>query len=317
VSALVLFSPSLTMRGMVSPFAIKLATTRSEGVGRSSGAIYAVSTVGSVIGTLLLGFWILPLVGSREVLLGMGLLLLAAPIALYERRRLVLPQSVWIVAVLAVLGLFLVPGSQGAGRAALGGDKYRLVSEKESLYGWVRVIDQHSRDLRVLTSDASAIGAASLRAGQSILSYQDIVALIPALRPKMAKALIIGLGAGHMKDVLYDRSGSVADTLEIDPAVAAAAVEQFGFQPSGRMIVGDARYEIRHLAGPYDLIIHDCFTGGSEPAHLLTVEALAQLRGLLSPDGILAVKLVSFAAGPNSAVLAAVGRTIDQHWPHR
>ena len=60
------------MRGMVSPFAIKLATTRSEGVGRSSGAIYAVSTVGSVIGTLLLGFWILPLVGSREVLLGLG-----------------------------------------------------------------------------------------------------------------------------------------------------------------------------------------------------------------------------------------------------
>jgi predicted membrane-bound spermidine synthase len=64
-SALVLFFPSLALLGMVGPFAIKLATSQLAGVGSSSGSVYAVSTVGSVVGTLLLGFFLFPWVGSR------------------------------------------------------------------------------------------------------------------------------------------------------------------------------------------------------------------------------------------------------------
>jgi len=100
--------------------------------------------------------------------------------------------------------------------------------------------------------------------------------------------------------------------LEIDPAVAHAATTHFGFKPSGRAIVGDARYEIRHLTGPYDLIIHDCFTGGSEPAHLLTVETLQQLQGLLAPQGILALNFVAFGHGEGQQALASVSKTVAQ-----
>jgi spermidine synthase len=190
-------------------------------------------------------------------------------------------------------------------------DKFQVHFAQESLYGWVRVIDQPAKDLRLLTSDGSAIGASSIAHGESQLSYQDIVGLIPALRPKMTRALIIGLGAGHMAKVLNERYGIIVDTLEIDPLVAQAAVDYFDFKPTGKAIVGDARYEIRHLTGNYDLIIHDCFTGGSEPAHLLTVETLKQLRGLLSQQGILAVNFVAFASGKQSA-LNTVGKTLAQ-----
>lgn len=150
-----------------------------------------------------------------------------------------------------------------------------------------------------------------------MLSYQDIVELIPAMRPHMQRGLIVGLGAGHMAKVLHDRYGMVTDALEIDPAVASAASDHFAFKPTGKVIVGDARYEIRHLSGPYDLIIHDCFTGGSEPAHLLTVETLTQLRGLLSERGILAINFVAFAHGPNSTVLSSIAKTIAQVLPHQ
>ena len=102
VSSLILFFPSLTMLGMVSPFAIKLATARMEGIGTSSGSIYAVSTVGSVIGTLLLGFFLFPWVGSRQILVSLGLvlLLLAFVVALYEQKHFartiaVLPVCFW------------------------------------------------------------------------------------------------------------------------------------------------------------------------------------------------------------------------------
>lgn len=320
VSALLLFSPSLTLLGMVGPFAIKLSTSRLDGVGSSAGSIYAVSTLGSVVGTLLLGFFLFPLVGSREILVGLGvtLFLLAVAVATYEQKRLGFAAALLPSVLLAILGIGLLPQVVSAGHAYNGGKDFQVLSERESLYGWVRVIDQRARNLRLLTSDASTIGAASISNGENRLTYQDIVGLIPALASgSVQRALLIGQGAGHMAMALRDRYGIATDTLEIDPAVADAASRYFGFTPTGLATVGDARYEIRHLKGPYDLIIHDCFTGGSEPAHLLTVETLAQLRGLLSEHGLLALNFVAFSQSGQNTALASVARTIAQVFPHQ
>ncbi|MDD1611977.1 MAG: fused MFS/spermidine synthase, partial [Methylococcaceae bacterium] len=319
VSALVLFLPSLTLLGMVGPFAIKLATSRLEGVGSSAGSIYAVSTLGSVAGTLFLGFYLFPLLGSREIFIGtsMFLLLLSVLISVFEQKRLKMRSALVSSVSLLIIGMGLLPRIVGAGHFDAGGDKFKILSEEESLYGWVRVIDQPARNLRMLTSDASMIGAAGISDGGNRLSYQDIVGLIPAIRPGMKRALIVGLGAGKMVEVLQGRYGIETDTLEIDPAVAKAASRYFAFNPAGKNIIGDARYEIRHLKGPYDLIIHDCFTGGSEPAHLLTVETLQQLKGLLSEQGILAVNFVSFAEEHENMALPSVAKTVDQVFPHQ
>lgn len=318
VSALVLFSPSLALLGMMGPFAIKLSTARLDGVGTSAGSIYAVSTVGSVIGTLLLGFFLFPHIGSREILIGLGaiLIVLALAVAVYERKYLARTRALSSSLVAAVLGLALLPPILGAGREYRG-SAFEIRSEHESLYGWVRVIDERKRDLRLLTSDASTIGAASIATRRGALGYQDIVEIIPGLAPGMRRALLIGLGAGHMATVLRNRYGIVTDTLEIDPAVASAATAWFGFTPTGQAIVGDARYEMRRLRGPYDLIIHDCFTGGSEPAHLLTAETLAHLRSLLTPRGILAINFVAFAQGGRDPALASVARTVGEVFPHQ
>lgn len=316
-SAFALFLPSLTMLGMVSPFAIKLYTTRMDGVGSSAGSIYAVSTVGSVVGTLLLGFFMFPVLGSREILVGMGaiLLILALAIAWFETRifgyRAFLPCL-----LLTILGFCLAPKIVAAGHHT-GNPKFKIQSERESLYGWVRVIDHTANDLRILTSDASAIGAATISDGVNRLTYQNVVDLLPAMVPNMTKALVIGLGAGKMANALHDHYGITADTLEIDPAVADAATDYFGFKPSGKNIIGDARYEIRHLQGPYDLIIHDCFTGGSEPSHLLTVETLKQIRGLLSENGIMALNFVAFYDEGHNPSLTSVSRTIEQVFPYQ
>ena len=317
-SALLLFSPGLTFLGMVSPFAIKLATKTLDGVGTSSGSIYAVSTVGSVIGTLLLGFFLFPAFGSREILIGTAFFLmsLALLISFYEYTFLSLKKTVFPVLVLFTVSLILAPQIVDAGHDKIDSKQFKIQSEKESLYGWVRVIDQPSRDLRFVTSDASMIGAASLSTGSTLLAYQEIVTLIPALSPPMTHGLIIGLGAGHMAKMLHNRYNLTTDTLEIDPAVAEAAVNFFGYQPTGKAIVGDARYEIRHLTGSYDLIIHDCFTGGSEPTHLLTVETLQHLQTLLTKDGVLALNFVSFLENGKNKALASVARTISQVFHH-
>lgn len=318
VSTLVLFSPSLMMLGMIGPFAVKLSTSTLANVGASTGSIYAVSTVGSVIGTLFLGFYLFPLIGSREIFIGLGiaLLLLAMVVAFIEYRYLKSAMIIAPTALLVVIGIGLFPQIANSGRASPTNASFQTQFERESLYGWVRVIDKPAENIRLLTADASTIGAASISHGENLLTYQKIVTLIPALVPNMKHALLIGQGAGHMAMTLKNY-GIVTDTLEIDPAVAEAASKYFGFIPTGKTIIGDARYEIRQLKGSYDLIILDVFTGGSEPAHLLTVEALARLHGLLATQGILALNFVSFLDNGSNAALASVAKTLAQIFPHQ
>jgi len=317
-SSFILFTPCLMMLGMIGPFAIKLSTTEISGLGNSVGSIYAVSTVGSVFGTLLLGFFLFTIFGSREILigLGIGLLFLAFGTAVLERSIYATRVALWPYLLVLLIGMASLPKLVSAGKFEPSNQGFKLRSEQESLYGWVRVIDQYSEDLRLLTSDSSVIGAASISNGLNRLAYQDIVGIIPMLNPSMKKALIIGLGAGHMSGILHDVYGMTVDTLEIDPSVASAAIDFFNHHPSGQNIIGDARYEIRHLTGPYDLIIHDCFTGGTEPVHLLTVEALQQIRSLLSPDGILALNFVAFS-GSDSIALQSVSKTIAEVFPQQ
>lgn len=65
------------------------------------------------------------------------------------------------------------------------------------------------------------------------------------------------------------------------------------------------------------MIILDVFTGGSEPAHLLTVEALAQLHGLLTNQRILVLNFVSFLDNGQNPALASVAKTLVQVLPHQ
>jgi predicted membrane-bound spermidine synthase len=69
-------APSVLM-GMVSPFAIKLSATGLDVIGRTSGQVYAVSTMGSICGALAVSFFLVPLLGTRGIVIVLGLVLFA------------------------------------------------------------------------------------------------------------------------------------------------------------------------------------------------------------------------------------------------
>lgn len=317
-SALILFMIPLTFLGMVGPGVIKQAAQRLETVGMASGSVYAISTVGSVVGTLLLGFFLLPMVGSRAIIYCVSavLLLLAFALSVVERRReqrLLYRSGVWVIALFCG-GVYLFAAIP-SGAAQQTGDNVRF--EKESLYGWVRVIDDPKDGIRWMLSDSSTISGAFTATGQSVLGYQYVVKdALATFRPQARKALLIGLGGGHLSAMLAQREVRT-DVIEIDPVVVSAARSFYGFEPTGKVIVGDARYQVKQLEEQYDLIIHDCFTGGSEPAHLLSVEMLRDLENLLQQDGVLALNFVGFSSGEESVAAASVFRTIGEVFDYR
>ncbi len=317
-SALILFAPCLAGLGMVGPYVIKITTRGMERVGRTAGTVYAISTLGSVFGTLLLGFYLLPIFGTVSIVLSLSVLLLTLALALatYEKLRLgaslSLPLWVATTAGLVAAVIFGVGGVSGT-RDYPGSN---VLFEQETPYGWVRVVDQPEAGVRWLMSGGSTIGAEDLASGRGLFDYLQVAGLLPLFNRDGKSALLVGLGAGHLVN-LYNRLGIVTDSIEIDPAVARAASEYFSFEGSGEVWVADARYQIRKIERQYDFIIHDTFTGGSEPIHLLSREMFIELKAQLKPGGVMVLNMVGFNIEGERAPVEAVARTLDSVFPHR
>lgn len=97
VSMLGLFAVPLTLLGCVSPFAIRLALETVEQTGRVAGRIYAVSTLGSVIGAMAPVLYLLPEFGTlATMLIFTDALLLAALLGLVITDKRLFLLSVWM-----------------------------------------------------------------------------------------------------------------------------------------------------------------------------------------------------------------------------
>ena len=312
-SAVFLFTVPLTFLGMVGPFIITMAADRLNIIGSVSGLVYAISTFGSVIGTLLLVFYLLPTFGSREIVDAVSILLIFLSIfwCFYEKKS---GKLAWMTVSVSVVTCFILLASHYI-HSTEDTQGFRQLFSEESNYGWVRVIDEPEKDIRWFMVDASTIGAASLSTGNGLLGYQKTIRLLPKYNPDAKNALLIGLGSGHLATG-FDKLGIITDTIEIDPIVAIAAKKYFNFEPKGKLIIGDARHEVRQLNKQYDFIIHDCFTGGTDPSHLLTQEMFQELRRYLKPGGILVVNLVGFLRGDESIGTQAIFYTLNQTFQH-
>jgi hypothetical protein len=104
--------------------------------------------------------------------------------------------------------------------------------------------------------------------------------------------------------------------VEIDPAVARLAREYFSFSTQGDVFVEDARTFLRLTGRRYDLIVHDTFTGGTTPEHLLSLEVVQRIHQLLNPGGVLALNFVGYQTGPAAEASWAVARTVRAVFPN-
>ena len=134
-SALLLFTLPLTALAMVGPYVIKRATRDLSGVGTAAGSVYAISTVGSVAGTLLLGFFLLPMFGTRAIIfsLSLSLALLAILVAWHEAR--ISParvRSIWpSLTVSLFIGIWRV--IRLAASREIGGRVHGAIGSRKSL----------------------------------------------------------------------------------------------------------------------------------------------------------------------------------------
>lgn len=284
-SAFALFGPSLFLLGCVSPLLVKIAARELRTVGRTVGLLYALSTLGSVIGTVVTGFVLIAWLGVDRIFLLTGSALLALGLSWFLRRRRWSSALVLLTAPAAWLAAAAIAGA-GPPPAGVTG-----VDRAETYYGTLRVLDRvtpavHSRELRI---DGQVQGAVDLRNGLPLSLIMYFLEFLPvAVNPDGRECLVVGLGAGVVPR-WYADLGVRTEVVEINPEVVRIAREHFGFPAAIPVNLADAREFLMRPGRRYDYLILDVFNGDSTPSHLLSLESFRLVRERLAPGGVLAL----------------------------
>jgi spermidine synthase len=299
---LILFAPPVVLLGMVAPFAIRLGLERVEAAGAVAGRLYAVSTIGSLLGTFLSALVAIPLIGTQRTLLASAALLGLAGAALLGPRWLAL--GVALGALLA-----LPPGSVKAGEGVL--------YEDESLYQFVQVTERDDGARRLYLDEGVAVHSI-WRPGEVLTGgvWDTFLALPPLLGRPLERVAILGNAGGttaRAMGVYYPQAE--IDGVELDPAVTRAGRRYLGLDDNPRLRVetADARPFLRRTDERYDLIVVDAYRPPYVPFYLATREFFELVRERLAPGGLVALNVASV---PGDTRLArAIATTVAAELP--
>jgi spermidine synthase len=315
VASMLLFLPPSVGLGIVSPFAIRLATASVDSVGKISGTVYAVSTMGSIAGTLLTTFALVPLIGLTAILKGLALLLLLASVlTLPVWKRVELLAGTAAVAMLACVCLF----SPAPLRTPLRPNDV-VVLDVDTPYHHISVID--NGDMRQMRFDRYIESAIRKTPPYPcVLGYTKYFHLPFLAQPETRRSLFIGAGGGvgprafHMHD-----PEMLIDVVDIDPKVLEIARTHFALRDTAniRTIAEDGRRFVQKTDPQYDCVVVDAFTtGGRIPFHLVTTEFLTRCRDKMSSNGVFVININSAIEGPTARIFHSMHRTMEAVFPH-
>jgi predicted membrane-bound spermidine synthase len=288
LAVVALFAVPVILLGCVSPFAIRLLLRDVQSGGNTAGAVYALSTAGSILGTFLPVFFFIPTFGTRPTLMGFGLVLVLTSIAgLWPRKRAYAAFGVAVIVAWAFLPAGIKPPEAG-----------KLVYEKESAYNYIQVVQVGTRTELILNEGQaihSIYDSASLTTGGPwdyfLLGAQFRPAATTEVQPR--DVLILGLAGGTSVRQYVDAYGNSVNVtgVELDPEILTAAHRYFHLADAANVhpVVADARYWLDTHNGKYDVIVMDAYQQPYIPFHLTTREFFAAVKEHLKPGGVAVV----------------------------
>ena len=344
ITTVIFFPPSLVL-GMVSPVVIKLTLRDLSHSGGLVGKVYALSTLGSILGTFATGFVLVQVFGTRMIVLGVGIVLLAMAALfgdLLHVRRAAAPLAVGVL----LIGL-LFPARNVMAYDCFDGalepmdcvqrsfrDGWEQAFDtgclRETAYYCIKVLDHvtgSDRLVKELVLDHLVHSYTDLQ-DPKVLEYGYIKVyaemadyLASRLPNRDLRVLYVG-GGGYTLPRYIEATYPNAhqEIMEIDPGVTQTVYERLGVDPAATNIVTfnvDGRLMLNQLLrqnpGGYDLVIGDAFNDLSIPYHLTTREFDEGVRRLLKDDGYYLALVIDKLRG--GKFIPAYTETVRTVWP--
>ena len=316
IAALILFAPASVLLGMVTPYAAKLKMHSLDATGRTVGNLYALSTVGSIVGTFAAGFFLVPFVGSVRTLYLISAILFAVSIILWPLRFSQLNIAGFLVFVLGV------STSEYTREFEYRSTELIDIDTEYSRVQVARSVDPlTNKPIRMYATDPYfAQSAMFFDSDDLVFQYARFFDLIGHFNPHLNNTLLIGSGAfNYPKHYLAKFPAAKMDVVEIDPKAEEIAKFYFRWTENDRVkvIAKDGR-EFLNTSEPqrYDAVLLDAFGSlFSVPYQLATLEAVQRMHDVLKRDGVVIANLGTAITGEGGQFLAAEVATYRQVFP--
>ncbi len=302
---LLLFSVPIVLLGMISPFAIRLSMRDVASAGSTAGSLYALSTIGSIIGTFLPVLVLIPAIGTSRTFYVFALLLVLTGV-------LGLRRAPALLAVPAVLLLaFFQLGIRGIRQPFCSG--CTPIHEEESFYNYIQVArsergPDRTEQIGLILNEGQAIHSIyNTRYNQTkdpadllTAGPWDFFNVAPFVYPDRDKddvdgLLMIGSAAGTIPKqflAFYGQDARV-DAVEIDPAIVEVGRRFFAMEdqtaPNYTTHVADGRVFLRSSRETYDIVGMDAYHQPYIPFHLTTREFFSEVSAHLTDRGVAVV----------------------------
>jgi spermidine synthase len=284
VGVLVLIAAPVLVLGCVTPYALRLSMTAIDETGRVSGRLYALSTLGSLVGTFLSALVLIPFLGTRRTFLVYALALALVGVLGVRRRAAVLaPAGVALLLALPV----------GTIKASSTG---RVIWEQETEYQYARVVQDADGERRLELNEGEAIHSI-YRSGQWLTgNYWDEPLVLPfaaGSREPPRSMAILGNAAGTVARAYgHFFPGTRIDAVELDGELLDVGRRLFDMRgPNLQTHAADARPWLRATKKRFDVIYVDAYRQPYIPFYLATKEFFELTRDRLTPGGVVAINV--------------------------
>ncbi|MGO9308130.1 MAG: fused MFS/spermidine synthase [Spirochaetia bacterium] len=313
LSSVFLFFPPLGLLAMTGPFLVRVLTRAVSEVGGNVGRLTSVSTMGSFIGTLAIGYVLIPLLPNSVTMYATSILLAAMGFCyfLVWKRRTSVLTALAVVAAAGVAG-----GAWGTSQEAFRNPSLEEIYRGNSNFGLLQVLQRNDRPYRYYLTDYLVQNTYDVTLGRSDSMFTYMLeGLARTYAPRLQRVLCIGMGVGIVPRELA-REGASVDVVEINPAVVPVAEKYFDLDPTVfHLFIADGRQFLNTSSARYDAVILDAFNGDSSPSHLMTREAFAAIRRALNPDGVLVMNSFADLDPSDDYAAASLAKTLRSVFP--
>lgn len=301
---LVLVAVPVTLLGAAAPWAVRLAVGEMDRSGEVVGRLYAISTAGSLLGTMISALLLIPLLGTQRTFFVFALVLALVATAGVGWRFVLVPAAL-------ALALAMPVGTiKGAG-----GD--RVLYEAETVQQYARVVERPDGSRALELNEGQAVHSLYRPGTYLTGDYWDGHLVVPAAARRLPpeRIAILGNAGGTVARAFgHFFPRTAVDAVEIDAELTELGRRFLDLHnPRMRTFGEDARPWLERSAGGYDAIMVDAYRQPYIPFYLTTREFFELTRERLAPRGITIVNVGHPEGGDE--LERVLGRTMAAAYP--
>lgn len=297
--AVIVFSIPSFILATISPYAVKIKSLEEKEIGTLSGRISSLSTIGSIVGTFLMGFVLIPNIGVTNINIAVTLILIVMSIIAREKKDKKYYCYTIIIVISTILLILL-------GKYIFKINNPQISLDTDSQYSriWIAEVGTQQKKYKTLQVDTGLESYINTETGEMGAEYLYYYDLFEYFNKDAVSTLLIG-GAAYTYPMhyLHKYSNKTIDVVEIDEKKTKIAEEQFGLNTNDerlKIFTQDGRSFLNYSKNRYDVILNDAYKGLNVPFELTTYEALVNTKNMLNDNGIVLTNIISSVDGEDS-----------------